>query len=84
MDADLAKLKAGWLRDHTGKRSNSRVVSFFSISTLCIIAIGTTFIPGADIPPDTLLYILAGGAVAPVGINRFLGEAGAPKEDSPE
>ena len=61
----------GMLCDHTGKKSSSRFVAISATITFCALAIGQGFgyAPGAV---AETLWILAGMAVAPQGINRWM------------
>lgn len=68
----------GMLYDHSGKRSNSRVIAFLSGLAVCVIAVGVAALEW-DEPSQWLLGILAGGMLGPIGMNRYFGELGAAK-----
>ena len=70
--------ESGILRDHTGKRSSSRVTSLLATLTLCGVAIGNVYVPGTEEASSTLLYILAGVALGPISMNRYFGEVASP------
>lgn len=67
------------LCDHTGKRSISRFTSLVATLTLCAVAIIGQVGDKAE-PSLELLSILAAVALGPIGMNRFFGEKGLPKE----
>ena len=58
MPEDSPKKQMGALTDHTGKRSNIRVVSMASGLTACILCMGTLW--GKPMPDLEVLAILLG------------------------
>ena len=69
MNKDLPSMKWASLRDHTGKRSNSRVTSFLSALYLGFVIVVHT-LRGTE-PSFEFLGIVASGALVPIALNRF-------------
>ena len=75
-DAAKEHKMKGMLRDHSGKRSNSRFVSFLCTIALVGIAVGVAGFEWVQ-PSIEFLVILGGGMLGPIGFNRYFGEEGA-------
>lgn len=64
----------GYTKDHTGKRSSSRLVSIMTAVTLNLCALGHVFKADSGEIQYELLITLGAVILGPLGFNRWLGE----------